>query len=186
MQKIFLISERRIKDDTNLNDAVFAEWIAPAISTAQDIDLQGVIGSCLYDRLLGMVSDGSISDSGNTAYKYLLDNHITSFLEWDVVARIVPIVGTKLDNLGAIISNDEHVANLDYRDKDLLLRHYQEIRDSYRLLLQNYLRNNMDLFPELAECACYGIKPNLDSSNSSNIFTGGRRSIKGLRLFKRL
>lgn len=182
---IFLCSEMSVKNATNLPDNFFAEWLSPCIQNAQTIGLQNIIGSCLYNRLLQMVTDGTINDPSNSQYKYVLDNQITDYLIWETVVYCVQIAYVKIDNLGDILSNDEHTNNLSYRDKDLVKRYYQQISDSYRLLLQNYLKNNRDLFPELQECNCYGISPTLDSSNSSNIFTGGRRSIKGLRLFKR-
>ena len=172
---VLLISEKAVKQITNCNDNVFAEYIGTAISTAQDIGLQGVIGSCLYERICDMVSDGSITDSGNTAYKYLLDNQIRYYLAWKVIADIIPVVAVKINNGGAVLNTDEHRNHLSQKDFDLLVSHYQDICDSYRLMLQNYLKAYGDLFPELADCGCGGIKPNLDSSNSSSVWLGGFR-----------
>lgn len=175
MNDIFLISENRVKAITNVNDNLFNEYLAPAIANAQAIDLQGILGSCLYERLLSMVADGSITDTGNTAYKYVLDNQIRYFLAWEVVASVIPIVAVKIDNAGAVQNGDEKRQHLSQKDFDLLVSHYQDIADSYRHQLQQYLKAHSDLFHELDDCGCGGIEANLDSSNSSPIWLGGYR-----------
>ena len=48
--KIFLISEQTLKNETILNDNIGSEYIAPAIETAQDIYLQQLIGTELLDK----------------------------------------------------------------------------------------------------------------------------------------
>lgn len=176
MNDIFLISEDRIKTITNINDNVYDEYLAPAIANAQAISLQSILGSCLYEHILSLVSDGSITAETNTAYKYLLDNQIRYYLAWKVVADIIPVVTVKIDNAGAVRNTDEHREHLTTSQLDLLVSHYQDIADSYQRMLQDYLKVNKDLYPELGQCGCSGIKPNLQSSNSSQIWLGGVRS----------
>ena len=102
MNDVLLISEDRVKTISNLNDNIYNEYLLPAITNAQVIDLQSVLGSCLYSKILSLVSDGTITGTTNSQYKYLLDNNIRYFLAWKVAADIIPIVTIKIDNAGAV------------------------------------------------------------------------------------
>lgn len=173
--KIYLLSEDRLKTDLNLNNNTDVGYIATAILNAQEIGLRSILGECLYNAILSMVSDGSITGDTCTHYKYLLDNYIIPYLEYETTVYLLPNIEVKLDSIGSVRNNDEHTEHLSQKDFDLLVSHYQDICDSYRHFLQLYLRANGDLFPELTDCSCGAIKPNLDSSESSPVFLGGFR-----------
>ena len=175
MNDVLLISEDRVKTITNLNDNLYNEYLLPAITNSQVIDLQGILGSCLYSKILSLVSDGTITADTNTQYKYLLDNNIRYFLAWQVAAEIIPICTINIDNAGAVRNTDEHREHLSTEQFDIIVSHYQHIADSYRRMLQDFLKENAELYPELEQCSCSGIKPNLESSNSSRIWLGGYR-----------
>lgn len=168
-----LISERAIKELTTLSDNLFGEYIAPTIYNCQTIYLQETIGSCLYNKLLSLVSDGTITASTNSNYKYLLDNQIKNYLAWQVAASIVPLISIKTDNAGSVKNTDEHRTTLTTAELDIAETNFQKYADSYRRMLQDFLKENAELYQELEQCSCTGIKPNLESSNSSRIWTGG-------------
>lgn len=175
MTKILLISEDYIKTNSNLSDNVWGEYILPAVREAQDIGLQLIIGSCLYKKVLDLVDTNAIKNESNVAYKELLDEYIQPYLLYQVITDLIPIIGTKLANLGTVISNDEHVMSLSEGERNNL-KHYYEIRaDFYCKRMQEFLLNNRNAFPELAACDCERIKANLNSAASTGIFLGGFR-----------
>ena len=178
MTNILLISEDYVKTNSNLNDNVWGDYLLPAIREAEDIGLQSILGSCLYERILSLVDDGSIADSGNTAYKILLDEYIQEYLLYQVLTDLIPIIGTKLANLGTVISNDEHVVNLTEGERGRLANHYQYRADFYCRRLQDFLLNNRGSYAELKECDCERIKANLKSAASTGIWLGGYRGRK--------
>ena len=178
MTNILLISEDYIKTNSNLNDNVWGDYLLPAIREAEDIGLQSILGSCLYNRILSLVDDGSIADSGNTQYKILLDEYIQEYLLYQVLTDLIPIIGTKLANLGTVISNDEHVVNLTEGERGRLTNHYQYRADFYCRRLQDFLLNNRGSYAELKECDCERIKANLKTAASTGIWLGGYRGRK--------
>ena len=176
MTKILLVSEDYIKTNSNLNDNVWGDYLLPAIREAQDMGLQSIIGSCLYNQILTLVDNSTIADSGNTAYKVLLDEYIQPYLLYQVLTDLIPIIGTKLANLGTVISNDEHIINLTEAERSNL-KHYYEMRaDFYCRRMQEYLLNNKDLYPELKECDCDRLRSNLKSAASTGMWLGGYRN----------
>lgn len=174
MRKILLISEDTIKTYSELPDNVWGKSLMPAIASAQEIGLQSILGENLYNKILDKVEDGTIT--GATAYKAILDNQIQDYLIYKVLCDLVPILSTKIGNMGAVVSNDEHVVNLSQGERDILMNSYQYKADFYTRRLQNYLLKNRTSYPELDEATCYQIKENLKSATNCGIWTGGYRN----------
>jgi hypothetical protein len=122
-----------------------------------------------------MVEDLSIMNEENGKYKELLDEFIQPYLLYKTIEYIIPVVSTKISNMGAVISNDEHITNLGKNERDSLMDYYMHKADFYQARLQEYLCKNLSYFKELSN-GCCGIKPNLDSSASCPIWLGGIRS----------
>lgn len=178
MNRILLISEDYIKTHSNLNENVWGEYLTPAIREAQDIGLQQIIGSCLYNSILSKVADGSITGETETAYKTLLDDYIQPYLMYQVITDLVPIIGVKLANIGVVISNDDRIVNLGEAERNRLGTYYKYRADFYCGRLQKFLITNKVLFNELDECTCQNIKATLDSAASIGLFLGGARGRK--------
>ena len=138
MRNILLISEDKVKTLSNLDANVFGKWLLPSIREAQDINLQQIIGSCLYNYILTLVETGEIADDANAKYKDLLDNEITDFLIYQSLVNVIPKININLANFGVAISNDEHIQTLSQGNVDLVRGYYQGIADVYQKRLQNY------------------------------------------------
>lgn len=175
MTKILLVSEDYIKTNSNLNSNVWGEYLLPAIREAQDMCLQTIVGECLYKRLLDIVDDGTIVEDINKAYKDLLDDYVQDYLMYQTISDLVPIIGTKLANLGTVISNDEHVQNLSESERERIRAHYEQRADFYCRRMQEFLLNNKAAFKELDCCTCNKIENNLKSAASTGIWLGGLR-----------
>ena len=174
--KVFLINEKTIKDNSQLNDNFFPKYLLPCIRSAQDIELQSILGECLYQSILNKVSDGSITSGSNIAYKDLLDNYIQDFLLYEVLRESVLVSNVKIANLGTKLTEDEKIVSLSEGEADLLQQSFENKANFYKRRMQDYLKNNYDSFPELAECVCnckFTIKPNLDSAESVGLWLGG-------------
>ena len=174
MTNILLISEDTLKTYSHLNDNVFGKSLTPAIITAQDIYLQKFLGSCLYKKVLELVENGGIRNENYAMYKELLDDYIANFLIYQTLANLIPEISTKITNMGLVTSNDEHVQNVTQGERDLVMGQYQKYADAYCKMMQDFLKENRDSFPELNCCGA----PTLDSSASSQLFLVGRRGRK--------
>lgn len=178
MRKVLTISEDYIKTYSNLSDNVWGDYLLPTILTAQNIQLQQTLGSCLFNKVLDLIEDGSITATTNTAYKTLLDDYIQDFMMYQTITDLIPIIGVKLANIGTVVSNDEHLQNLSESERSNIKQFYQNKADFFTKRLQGFLKANKDLFPEL-KCGCEcdsNIKPTLDSAASTGLFLGGYRS----------
>jgi len=76
MTDTFLISEAKVREYTDINDSLDTAFIKNAIRTAQDLYLQRVIGTSLYNKLQNEVDADTLSGE----YKTLVDDYIQDFL----------------------------------------------------------------------------------------------------------
>lgn len=180
MTKILLISEAMVKENSEISDNIWGKSLLPAIRTAQDIYLQQILGSCLYQKLLDLVDTGEITSIDNEAYKTLLDEYIQPFLIERTITDLVPIVASKIANLGVFTSRDEYADSVSPDEVDRLKKLHEIKADHYTMVMQNFLRGNRQAFPELECCGCGQIKPNLYSYADTGLWLGGRRNGKVL------
>ena len=174
MTNILLISEDTLKTHSSLNKNVWADNLSSVIKATQDVDLQRILGSCLYKKILELVNDGGIRNAKYSIYKTLLDEYITDYLIYQTLVNLIPEISTKITNMGLVISNDEHVQNVTQGERDLVIGQYQKYADAYCKMMQDFLKENRDSFPELNCCD----EAELNSSATSQLFLGGRRGRK--------
>lgn len=177
MTNILLISEDFLKTNSGLNDNLFGKSLLPAIREAQDVYLQQIIGCGLYSKLIELVDNGEIGDSGNTIYKDLLDNYVRSYLLYQTIVQVIPVTNVKLSNYGTTLSDDQYLVNLSQGDAELIEKHYSILADFYARRLQEFILNNCQELGVDA-CACEGIRANLDNAATCGIWLGGQRGRK--------
>lgn len=148
MNKVLLISEETLKTYSLVNDNIDGKYLLPAIQTAQDIDLETLIGKALLDKLCKLVETGEIVN--NTKYRTLLDDYITPYLVWQVMSNLQLGINYKLSNSGVITNDDERKSKLDYRNNQLLQEQYKHYADSYAIKLKDYLCSGD--YPEYHQC----------------------------------
>lgn len=169
MTNTLLISEKYVKTQSNIQDNVWGDFLTPAIREAQDIELQPIIGRPLYKKILKEVENKDVE----ARFKTLIEDWIQPYLLYQTIVSLIPIIGTKLGNIGTVISNDEHVQNISSSERENLEYRYRYLADHYKSELQKYLLANKDLYPELTSTCLKNL--NLKSSNSLPLWTGGLR-----------
>ena len=145
--KVLLLSEKTLKEDSLINDNVESTYILPAIQIAQEQGLQQVIGTMLYDKICDAVDRREISAD----YRILLNDYITPYLEYKVMADIQIPLSYKFRNLGVNQTTDERTYSQSLRDTQYLIEFYENKAKFYSNRLYDYLKANHKLFPEFLE-----------------------------------
>lgn len=148
MSKIFLINENVLKSETILNDNVGSEFIRPAIEASQDIYLQQLIGTELLEKLYNLVVTNNIQEDANSHYKTLIDEYITNYLKYKVLAEITIPLAYKYRSVGVVQSNGDNYSNSQMKDATLVQNHYELRATFYAERLSKYLNTNSNLYPE--------------------------------------
>ena len=142
--KVLLISENTLKKDSLINNNVDSLYIVPAIQMAQEQGLQSLIGTKLYKRICDDVENNNLT----TDYKYLLDEYITPYLEYKVLADIQLPLNYKFRNLGVNQTTDERTYTPSLRDTQYLIEFYDNKAKFYSNRIYDYLCANCKKYKE--------------------------------------
>lgn len=173
-QKILLCSVNFIKNISNISDNISGKLLEPAIFEAQNEGLRGILGDSLVDKLEQLVSDNTIGQAQNAAYKTLLDK-VQYFLAYTAIADICMLTSVKIDNAGLEQVGDEHMEPLDMTDSYRLRDFYQHKADYMCRQLQNFVLKHREDYPELSENDWHSIRANLFSAATTGLWLGGVR-----------
>lgn len=163
---IYFISEESLKDTTILNENVDPKLIAPAIVEAQDIHIQTLIGSGLYDKMKTLVASGGISQAANAAYKTLLDSYIQPALKYYVLAELVFPMTVKFMNKSVASRNSDNASSIPLDEVARTMEHYKTKAEWYGKRLINYLRDNVIPIPEYTSIVTPGFSTIIPKSTS--------------------
>ena len=167
-----LISPNYIKQNSEVDLNVAEPYIAPSIVYAQNIGLKHIIGECLLNVLKNMVSDNSIKNPENVAYKTLLNDYIQPYLIYAVLERMAIPLAYKTSNFSsATRTDDDKMSSSSFSEVALIKNYWKDEKDSYKRELQCYLKKNKSLYPELASCC----DTNLNSTADTGLWLGGDR-----------
>ena len=112
---VMLIAPDDVKSATYINYNVDDANLAPAIRETQEVWLQSIIGTRLYNRVLELVfnsiqeTEDTIDDEANVMYKDLLDNYIIPFLNAKVQAVLVLPDSYPTRNMGVVHPSDTNL-----------------------------------------------------------------------------
>lgn len=152
MTQTFLVSEAKIREFTDIDNNVDTALIKNGIRESQDIELQRVLGTLLYDKMLDLVNAGTINSSGNSNYKTLLDDYIQNFLIYAAYFYILDSIFLRSRNNGLITPTGGD--NSDVASKQLYDMKRQSVKNKmefYAQKLRDYLIEEEALYPELTE-----------------------------------
>jgi hypothetical protein len=144
----YFISEQAIKDTTVLNENVDPKLIAPGIIEAQDIHIQEILGSQLYDKIDSLIPSGNISLPANAVYKTLLDSYIKPALKYYTLAELVLPMSIKLMNKSVATRSSDNAQPLSPDDFGLVRETFMNKAQFYGTRLINYLIDNRTSYPE--------------------------------------
>jgi len=174
MAEILLTSEQFVKSTSNISDNLAGHYLLPAIREAQEINLRGIVGDALLDKLKSLVGAGQLTAPANAAYRDLV-NRCQYYLAYQTIAGLPFKVGYKIANIGVAKTSDTNVQPCSADELPLVAKYYQNKADYYADLLQRYLLRNCKSFPELSENDCEAIRANLHSAASCGVWLGGPR-----------
>ena len=163
MIQVYLISEDTLKTETVLNDNVSAEYFGSAIETAQEIYLQQLIGTSLLNDLCEKVRDNRLNDDDKT----LLDEYITPYLKFKVLAEVTLPIAFKYRNAGIVQTNNEYVYNTGLKDAQQLATHYDQRANFFAIRLTDWLCANSTKFPAYHNTTTGELSPNKGAFNTS-------------------
>ncbi len=167
-QTALLVSEQRMKQWTQLDDNVRMNEITPHIIQAQDIYIQNVVGTRLYDRLkAGVIADDLTADE-----KLLLNEYVGTTLMQYALYLILPSIKYKIANQGILNGTSEETSPTSLDELRFLRQATLDTAEFYSKRLVQYFSDNPNLFPEYQNPGTDGMMPDKRNPYFSGLVTG--------------
>jgi len=147
MTTTLILSWTKLKQFTDLNDSVDAALLQNAVREAQDIQLQRVIGTLLYQKILSDVDTNSLAG----AYKTLVDDYVQDMLLYASYYNALEYIFLRSRNNGLLIpQGGENSAAVDKNVYEMKRTSVQNKFEYYSDRLSRYIVEKQSDFPELS------------------------------------
>ena len=130
------------------------------IKIAQQIDIQNLLGTDLYNKISADIVAGSLA--GN--YLSLVNTYVQPTLIWFAQMNYIPFAAYQIKNGGVFKHSSETAQNVDKNEVDYLVAKAREYANYYSTRLVDYLSFNDNLFPEYNSNTNEDIDPDTDTN----------------------
>ena len=146
MTDVFIISEANLRQFTDINNNVDSKLLSSAIRESQDIEIQRILGTKLYNKILADIKAGTLS--GN--YEVLVVDWVQNAAIYFAYYYSLEDIYLRPRNNGLLIPTGGE--NSDSADGTWYNRKRESVKNKaqfYAERLTNYLIQKQGLFPEL-------------------------------------
>ena len=162
MAQAIFIKTDDIAKFTALNGNVDQDKFIQFIKVAQDIHLQSVLGTDLFDK----INDEIVAATITGVYDALNTNYIKPYLIHVAMVEYLPFGAYTLSNKGIYKHSTETSEGVGKGEVDFLVEKERDIADHYRTRLIDYLCNNSNDFPEYTTNSDGDMYPDRDTNFS--------------------
>lgn len=137
------ISQQYLKDKSLINDNTDWELLQPSIIMIQDLKLQQVLGTTLFEDLQNKIIAGTLNSNETT----LITKYIQKMLHWYVLMEATTILKYRYTNKGVMVKSSENSQPISETEMKVVKDEWRTIAEQYAELLTKYLVKNSGLFP---------------------------------------
>jgi len=143
MAKTLFISEEYLKTNSSIPLNLDNQYLRSFIIKAQEINIQKVLGSDLYNDIVSGVNNSDLTAAETT----LLQDYIQSCLvEWATYTAF-PHIHIRVMNIG-IVKKDSDISDpIDLDELKFMRKQILEMAEFYSERMKDYLRENKNSFP---------------------------------------
>lgn len=143
MASVLLLSAKKIKSFTEVNDNVDEKLLLANVQISQDIGLQNLLGTRFYNHILEAASGNTLT----SAETILVEDYIQPYLLWRATWEALPTLWMRVMNKSIIVGNTEQGQAIDQKGLTYLRNIHQDRFSFYSQRLMDYIKNNPSDFP---------------------------------------
>ena len=148
MTSTFILSEAKFREFTDVNDSLDTSLIKNGIREAQDIHLQRIIGTKLYNSILSKIDASTLTGD----YQTLVDDYIQDFLLYAAYYETLEAIYIRPRNNGLLTpTGGENSIEVDRSLFNVKRQSVENKMEFYAQKLSQYISENEATFPELSE-----------------------------------
>ena len=147
--------------DGNVDTDKFIQFI----KVAQQIDIQNLLGTDLYNKISADITSGAAGGTGLTGnYLTLVNTFVQPTLIWFAQMNYIPFAAYTIKSGGVFKGTSETAETVNKNEVDYLVDKAREYANYYSTRLVDYLQFNTDLFPEYNSNTDNDIHPDTDTT----------------------
>jgi hypothetical protein len=166
MATALFISLDELKKSTALGGNVDADKLIPALIAVQELEVEHVLGTRLYDALSAYIIAGSVPEP----YLTLKNKYIHNYMVHAAFAAYLPYASYQVTN-GGVSKWDggETKTSVELNELTYLINRTESKAELYKKRLIDYLCDNETLFPEYSITTTDNseISPSRDTNNTN-------------------
>jgi hypothetical protein len=162
MATVLFINRTDLIRNSILDGNVDTDKFIQFIKLSQEIDVQQILGTNMYDGLTTAIPD--IDNPTNARWKTVLNDYVVPMLIWYAQANYMPFAAYQIKNGGVFKHTSENAQSVDKNEIDFLVEKARTNADWYSRRFIDYMSFNQTLFPEYTNNINDDINPSYDST----------------------
>ena len=146
MYPLFISPDDLVKR-TAINGNVDRDQMVQFIKIAQDLHIQALLGTALYNKL----KDDVLNDTLTGNYETLMTDYVQDVLVHYAMVEILPFLAYKVSNGGIFKKQSENSEGIDKSELEYLIQKERDTAEHYGRRLVSYLTFYGSLTPEYYE-----------------------------------
>ena len=147
MATVLFINRTDLVRNSILDGSINTDKFIFFIKIAQEIDVQQIIGTNMYDGLTAAIVAG-IDLPANARWKIILDDYIVSMLIWYAQSNYIPFAAYQISNGGIFKHNSENSQTVDKTEVDFLVEKARTNAEWYSRRFIDFMSFNQSTYPE--------------------------------------
>jgi hypothetical protein len=144
--------------DGNVNTDKFIQFI----KIAQEIDVQQIMGTKMYDGLTAAIPN--IDLPANARWKTVLDDYIAPMLIWYAQSNYMPFAAYQIKNGGVFKHTSENSQSVDKNEIDFLVEKARTNAEWYSRRFIDFMSFNQTTYPEYTSNVNDDLYPSNDAT----------------------
>ena len=160
MATALFISRTDLVKNSIIDGNVDVDKYLQFIKVSQQIDIQNLLGTDLYNK----ISQDIIDDTLTGDYLTLVNSYVQPTLIWFAQMNYIPFAAYSIKNGGVFKGNSENAQTVDKNEVDYLVSKAREYANYYSTRLVDYLCFNNEKFVEYRSNTNEDISPDTDTT----------------------
>ena len=162
MATVLFINRTDLVRNSILDGNVDTDKSIQFIKLSQEIDVQQILGTKMYDGLTTAIPD--IDNPANARWKTVLTDYVVPMLIWYAQSNYLPFAAYQIKNGGVFKHTSENAQSVDKNEIDFLVEKARTNAEWYSRRFIDYMSFNQTLFPEYTNNINDDIYPSYDAT----------------------
>jgi hypothetical protein len=143
MSSTLLVSAKKVKSFTEVNENVDEILLLANIQIAQDLGLQGLLGTRFFTHILDAAKNSTLTAPELT----LLQDYIQPYLLWRATWEALPTLYMRVMNKSVIVGSTEQGNPVGTKDLNYLRNIHENRYSFYAQRMMDYIQNHPSDYP---------------------------------------